>query len=85
MTEESETDFDTIETLLNEIYAEDACLTVKDLAVSGKDLLGLGVAAGPAIGQCLEHLLDLVQDEEIANEKQPLLSAARAYFEKENG
>ncbi len=82
--EQSETDFAAIDRLLKEILAEDACLTVKDLAVSGKDLLALGVAAGPAIGECLEHLLDLVQDEEVPNEHSALLHRAKLYFNKEN-
>ena len=83
--EESETDFAAIDALLEEIAREDACLTVKDLAINGNDLLALGIAAGPAIGECLEHLLDLVQDEQISNEKEPLHTAAKTYFEKENG
>ncbi len=83
--DEPETDFAAIDVLLAEITQEDACLNVKDLAIGGKELLELGIAAGPAIGECLEHLLDLVQDENIANEPAQLLAAAKAYFEKENG
>ena len=83
--EESEMDFEAIDALLEEILAEDACLTVKDLSVNGKDLLALGFEAGPDLGACLEQLLDLVQDEEIPNQREPLLAAAKAYFEnKEN-
>ncbi len=77
---ESETDFAEIDRLLAEIAQEDACLSVKDLAVGGKDLLEMGAAAGPQIGACLEHLLDLVLDEKIMNEKEQLLIAAKAYF-----
>ena len=82
--EESETDFAAIDALLEEIAREAACLSVKDLAVTGSDLLASGMEAGPNMGACLEHLLDLVQDEQIANEKEPLLAAAKAYFEKES-
>lgn len=79
--ETSETDFTEIDRLLAEIAQEDACLTIKDLAVNGNDLLELGVEAGPAIGQCLEHLLDLVQDEEIPNQREALLSRVEKEME----
>lgn len=83
--EKSETDFDQIDCLLEEIAQEDTCLSVKDLAVGGNDLLELGVEAGPIVGACLEHLLDLLQDEEIPNSREALLESARAYLEnKEN-
>ena len=83
--EKAAPDFSTIDALLEEILAEDACLTVKDLAVDGKDLLELGFEAGPDLGACLEQLLDLVQDEEIPNSREQLLPAAKAYLEnKEN-
>ena len=81
VTAESETDFAEIDRLLAEIAEENACLTVKSLAVSGNDLMELGAPAGPQIGRCLEHLLDLVQDEQVSNEKEMLLTAAKAYFE----
>ena len=65
------------ERLLNEIAAEHGCLRVKDLAVSGDDLLALGMKPGPAVGETLSRLLDLVLDEETPNEKEALLAAAR--------
>ena len=65
------------ERLLNEIAAEHGCLRVKDLAVSGNDLLALGLKPGPAVGETLSRLLDLVLDEAIPNEKEALLAAAQ--------
>ena len=65
------------ERLLNEIAAEHSCLRVKDLAVSGNDLLALGLKPGPAVGETLSRLLDLVLDEAIPNEKEALLAAAQ--------
>ncbi len=79
--EESETDFDAIAALLEEIAREDACLNVKDLSVNGNDLIALGFDAGPDIGACLEHLLDLVQDEKIANSREALLDRAKVFLE----
>lgn len=65
------------ERILHEITAERGCLHVKDLAVSGNDLLALGLKPGAAVGETLSRLLDLVLDEEVPNEKGALLAAAR--------
>ena len=70
-------DFAAIEHLLQEILAENACLTLKDLALNGHDLLALGYE-GPAIGKHLQQLLELVLDERIENEKAALLAALKS-------
>ena len=66
-----------IRELLEQIHAENACLTVRDLAVNGKDLMEQGYTPGPELGACLEKLLNLVLDEQLPNEKTALLDAAR--------
>ena len=68
-------DFDEIRAILAEIEAEDACLSLKDLAVNGHDLMAAGIT-GPAIGKTLNRLLNLVLDEQLPNEKHALLEAA---------
>ena len=68
-----------IRTLLAEIQAEEACLTIRDLQISGADLLAAGFAPGPDMGKCLQWLLEQVQDEILPNEKQALLSAATKF------
>jgi len=65
--------FDQISFLLEEIRAEDSCLSLKDLAVKGNDLMALGFT-GRAIGQTLQLLLEQVLDEQLPNEKEALLS-----------
>lgn len=70
--------FDRVEVLLNEIEAENGCLTLKDLAVNGRDLMALGLQ-GREVGSMLEYLLNLVLDEEIENEKPALLTAAQTH------
>ena len=65
------------ERIINELIAEEGCLRVKDLAVTGGDLLALGLPPGPAVGETLSRLLDLVLDETVPNEKEALLTAAR--------
>lgn len=68
--------FDDIRTALESILEEKACLTVKDLAVNGHDLMLLDMT-GPQIGKTLDALLTLVLEEKIPNEKGALLGAIR--------
>jgi tRNA nucleotidyltransferase (CCA-adding enzyme) len=74
ITEEGDV-FPEIRAVLAEIRAENACLTVKDLAVNGNDLLALGYR-GKAIGETLNALLEGVLDETLPNERQALLDRA---------
>ena len=66
--------------LLQEICSEAPCLTTKDLAINGTDILALGVKPGPHIGQCMTFLLELVQDELLSNTKEALIRAAKDFF-----
>ena len=68
-------DFSEIRRILSEIEAENACLSLRDLAVNGHDLMAAGIT-GPAIGRTLNQLLSLVLDEQLPNEKNALLNAA---------
>lgn len=68
--------FSQIQLLLQEIEAENACLSIRDLAVSGHDLMDLGYR-GPAIGQALQFLLEQVLDERVENEKEALIQALK--------
>ena len=74
--EEEMAQFSEVRKLLEEILSEDACLTVKDLAVKGNDLMALGLT-GPDIGKTLNRLLDLVLDEQLPNEKEALLNTLK--------
>ena len=68
--------FGEIRRLAAEIQAENACLTLKDLAVNGRDLMALGLT-GKAVGQALNELLEQVMDERLPNEKTALLQAVK--------
>ncbi len=71
--------FQELRALLEEIKEENACLTLKDLAVNGNDLMALGFQ-GKAIGQCLNGLLERVLEERLPNEKEALLACAKEDF-----
>ena len=69
--------FDMISGAIEDIREEDSCLSLKDLAVNGRDLMAIGFPPGKEIGACLQKLLELVIDEKIPNEKEALLNEAR--------
>ena len=66
-------DFGAVRELLSEILREDACLSLKDLAVNGHDLMALGIR-GKALGETLNRLLEKVMEEELPNERGALLN-----------
>jgi len=67
---------DKIAAELDALEAADACLTLKDLAVDGRDLMAHGVAQGKAVGRILDRLCRLVVDGEVPNERGRLLEEA---------
>ena len=63
--------------LLREVDAREGALTLKTLAVKGKDLIGLGIAPGKQVGALLNRLLDLVLAGELPNQREALLEYLR--------
>ena len=68
--------FDRIRAAVAAILAENSCLSLKDLAVNGRDLMALGYS-GKDIGQSLNFLLEQVLEEALPNEKDALLHALK--------
>ena len=69
-------DFGSVRKILAEIQEENACLSIRDLAVNGHDLMTLGFT-GKAIGEMLNRLLENVMEENLPNEKEALLKFAK--------
>ena len=69
--------FSQLRELVSAVQAEEACLSLRDLAVNGNDLMVLGYE-GKAIGACLSRLLDAVLDERLPNDREALLAEAKA-------
>ncbi|MBR1876254.1 MAG: CCA tRNA nucleotidyltransferase [Lachnospiraceae bacterium] len=57
-----------------DIVKDGECVTVKELAVNGSDLIEHGIKEGPAIGKKLSDLLELVLENPECNTKEYLLS-----------
>lgn len=71
--EEKIADIDGVEKLYHEIMERNECVSLKMLAVTGKDLIAAGMKPGKEIGQMLEHFLDLVLEHPELNQKEELL------------
>ena len=61
--------------LLRTLARQEGALTLKTLAVSGRDLMALGFAPGPELGRTLNGLLEKVLAGELSNEREALLGA----------
>ena len=69
-----------IEQILEEVLQEDECFSLKDLAVNGKDLMGIGYKSGRQLGAALQGLLDCVIGEEVNNNREELLELAKGWL-----
>lgn len=69
--------------LMEEVLAsdEESAFTLKELAINGRDIIALGIPAGPAVGALLAQALDAVMEEAVPNEKEALLE----FVEKKRG
>lgn len=70
--------------LYDEINEAGDAVTLKQLKVTGRDIIALGVSPGPHIGNILERLLNLVIDDPSKNNSDILLEEAKKYIEDEN-
>ncbi|WP_312613708.1 HD domain-containing protein [Oscillibacter sp.] len=77
-------DVEQIRRIMEDLLARDECVSMRQLAVNGRDMLALGLR-GPEIGATLEELLSAVVDGDLPNQRSALLRAAegRAVRQKE--
>ena len=71
--------FEEFRRIEKEILDKNECFSLKNLAISGKDLISKGFEPGPEMGKILENLLEKVMDGEIPNEKEKLLAFINMY------
>ena len=60
-----------------EIIESRQCLTIKELAISGKDLIDMGMKPGPEMGDTLNKLLDKVLDDPGLNQRDILIKLVK--------
>jgi len=68
-----------IRNIYREIKESNQCLSLKELAIDGSDLLKAGFSQGPHIGKVLNRLLDAVIDDPELNRRDKLLELAKKY------
>ncbi len=78
---EKEENLQDVSRLYEQIISQKQCVSLKTLAVSGKDLMEYTkMEPGKRIGEVLKYLLDFVVDDPSRNEKQVLLKEAERYL-----
>ncbi len=65
--------------IFQEIQEKAECVSMKDLAVSGKDLIAAGIVPGKGMGAILNALLELVLENPECNTKEYLLEELKKY------
>lgn len=65
---------DTYEACYRSIRDKKQCLTLKDLAVTGGDLIAAGMQPGPKVGAALKEMLEIVIKDPEKNEKEYLMA-----------
>lgn len=73
--------YDEIEKRARDLLAKNPCLSLKNLAVKGEDLMALG-CEGKEVGKQLNWLLQIVVNGEDKNEKEILLAILRAKLDE---
>ena len=62
-----------------QIREEKQCVSLKSLAVTGRDLITEGIAPGREIGEILQYLLEIVLEDPEQNQKEKLLAKLQNY------
>lgn len=70
-----------IRTIYDEIVAQGQCISLKQLNLTGKDLIALGMKPGPQIGEVLNKALRQVLDDPSKNQREYLTGFARQILE----
>lgn len=73
---------DAYEKMYDEIIEKGQCLTLKELAVTGSDLIKLGMKPGKVIGETLNDLLQVVLEYPEKNKKEILLEIVQLQQKK---
>lgn len=77
MREEKIDTLDKVEAIYQEILEKKQCVSLKDLAITGSDLMALGVPQGKKVGELLSALLEEVLEEPSRNTQEYLLKKAK--------
>lgn len=80
MRKEKEEKLEAVRRVYQQVMARNQCISLKTLAVSGKDLIEeAGMKPGRELGQALKKLLDMVVDDPSLNKKEILLKTLKEF------
>lgn len=68
-----------LETMYGKIMEDGDCLSMKDLAISGKDLKEMGIESGPGMGEILGKLFDIVIENPQLNKRDELIKRVEEF------
>ncbi len=77
-----EADIMGLERTLEEILNKELCFSVKQLKISGRELMALGIEQGKQVGMLLQMLLTAVIEERVPNEPEFLIEFAQNMIQK---
>jgi len=75
---------DGIKATILEILEKQEAFSLKDLFISGKDLIDIGFSQGRIIGDCLNFLLENVIEYPENNKREILLEMGKEFYAKRN-
>lgn len=75
--EEKEAVLDSIEEIFEAVLMEEACFSLRDLAINGNDLIAAGYKPGKDVGRLLEEALMGVMEGKVENNKKDILEYLR--------
>ncbi len=75
-------ELDEAESILDSLVEENACISMKSLAVKGGDLMSMGIPKGPLIGRILTALLSEVCSERLENTPDALRERAMQLYQQ---
>ncbi len=70
-------ELDALSAAIDKAEAQNVCISIKQLAISGGDLAEIGIPKSPEMGKKLKELLGLVIEGEVENSREALLEKAK--------
>ena len=77
-------DIDGVRRIFNTIVSQEQCVSLKELKISGSDVIQLGCPAGPAVGELLERALKFVIEDPSHNDASLLKDYIKNILTEEN-
>ncbi len=71
---------DEVKRILKEVLESEQCFSMKNLKISGRDIINLGIPEGRAVGDILNAIMEMVIDGELENDKAVILESIKKNY-----